>query len=152
MVTAAALALGGCAHRVTPAPSAAIADVRARIAERAEAPPDGCAAQPATIDVVVPFAYSEAALTDEGQAGLKTLTAWLACHPHATVAVAVAKEAHYRQPKVEQALREARLAAVMDWLHGAGVADSRLHLVSEREDPTTNPADAARLTLRGRGW
>ena len=151
-MTAAALALGGCAQRVTPPPSAAIADVRARLAERAQAPAGACAAQPATIDVVVPFAYSESALTDEGQAYLRTLTEWLSCHPQATVALAVAKEAHYRQPKVEKALSEARLAAVMDWLRGAGIAESRLHLVSEREDPTTNPADAARLTLRGRGW
>ena len=151
-MTAAALALGGCAQRVTPPPSAAIADVRARLAERAQAPAGAGAAQPATIDVVVPFAYSESALTDDGQAGLRTLTEWLSCHPQATVAVAVAKEAHYRQPKVEKALGEARLAAVMDWLRGAGIAESRLHLVSEREDPTTNPADAARLTLRGRGW
>lgn len=123
-----------------------------RLAERAGKPADSCVASPETIDLTVPFEYAETALSPEGREALGQMATWLRCHPQATLALAVANEQHYRRPAQEQALREGRLSTVTAWLREAGVADARVHRVSDKEDPATNPADAARLTLRGRGW
>jgi hypothetical protein len=154
LATAAALvAAGGCAHRVTPAPSAAVAEVRERLAAHADGAPSGCAASPAAFEAAAPFAYAESGLTEEGRDTLQALVAWLRCHADATVAISVANEPHYRRPEQEAALRKDRLAAATAWLREAGIAEARIRVVSSGPDAdTAAPADAARLTLRGRGW
>lgn len=144
----AVLSLCACTtERITPAPSPAIVEARAKAQAARTTPADRCGlyAFATAVPLEIPFPYNQTTLTDEGSEQLDHAAVWLVCHPQVWANLS-GQHDNQGDPAARQAIVEARIGAVRQRLAAGGVSAARLL--------TYKPASGEVLDVqaRGRGW
>jgi outer membrane protein OmpA-like peptidoglycan-associated protein len=149
LVLASSAALAGClTPHARPAPSAAVADARKGVGQKAQA----CSAiQLSEISpALASFPFDDSRLDEEGARRVSAVAAWLACHPGTPVVIMPGADNHGTDEHRKD-LAGRRSQAVLAALRADGATSAVVHaLAMGAADPVTGTHVV--IQAQGRGW
>jgi len=146
---AGATALSGCTTpRVTPKPSQAVLQARARVGAKAAACPAGELAAISPVDVG--FGFDDATISPEGQRRLAAAAQWLACHAGVEAVILPDADNHGDAAHLKD-LAQRRAEAVAARLRALGATAAVIHILP-RGAPDNLSGPHLVINAQGRGW
>lgn len=146
--------LGACTTQVTPAPSAAVMEMRAQAAQRAQRAASAACVDPRTQGpeaTVIPFGFLEATLDETATRRLSQAAAFAVC-AQALPVILTGEADNHGTAAERQTLIDQRTAAMRRYLVGAGVAEARISVAKAMTEAPAGDNAPLVLSGRGRGW